>query len=100
MFSLNQKKVYLQIICQVFSANNKNKMLKMRTLLKQVKREWAAEGEQERTQSFEPLINAVDTLFAEYSMLGEGKESIGKEQFNILVPGCGAGRLPFEFFRR
>ena len=28
------------------------------------------------------------------------KKKINREEIIILVPGCGLGRLPFEFFKR
>lgn len=74
--------------------------LKVRTLLKQIVREWADEGNSERQQSFTPLINAVEQIFKETTESNESPSVLKKEDFNILVPGCGAGRLPFEFFRR
>lgn len=57
-----------------------------------MEREWSKLGEKERSESFDPLLNAVDKFFS----VDEGN------RFEILVlcPGSGLGRLLFEFIKR
>ena len=52
-------------------------------------REWSAEGQEERNQSFLPLINALQTY------LPITHPSL-KYTYKVLVPGSGLGRLPLE----
>lgn len=63
---------------------------KVRSTLKQLVREWSIEGEKERKQSFMKILNQVDEVFA-----GRDKRSV-----NVLVTGCGLGRLVLEFVDR
>lgn len=53
-------------------------------------REWSSEGENERNECFQPILFEIERLFAGYQ----------PAEVNVLVPGAGLGRLPFEIARR
>ncbi|KAK9475097.1 N2227-like protein-domain-containing protein [Dipodascopsis tothii] len=61
-------------------------MDKAQGTLKQIYRDWSAEGERERATCYGPLLAEIDRL------VGDGD----RRQVRVLVPGCGLGRLPFE----
>lgn len=61
---------------------------KIRSVLLQVRREWSAEGAEERQCCFEPIIAALGTHFPQ------------PKGIRVLVPGCGVGRLPYELAAR
>ena len=67
----------------------------MRSTIKSIMREWSSEGQEERDTCYQPIIQEVTDYF----------QSLGKEAYNpqtqerisVLHPGCGLGRLAFEF---
>lgn len=59
--------------------------------LRQCVRDWAKEGQEERDSCYKPLIDAL----LKYLPPNQGDD----EQPSVLCPGCGLGRLPFEFAR-
>lgn len=61
-------------------------MDKVYTTLKQLVRDWAAEGQAERDQCYQPILDALDRLFIDRN----------PEEVSVLVPGVGLGRLAFE----
>ena len=63
---------------------------KARSTIRQLYRDWSAEGIVERKACYEPVLEAVDKAF------GAGDRSFVK----VLVPGAGLGRLVFEFCMR
>mmetsp|Transcript_18549 Transcript_18549/g.74547 ORF Transcript_18549/g.74547 Transcript_18549/m.74547 type:complete len:192 (-) Transcript_18549:1972-2547(-) len=66
---------------------------RVRTVLKQIAREWSDAGKVERNQSFQPLIDVVEEQF--------GKTPVSdRKSIRILVPGAGLARLPWELARR
>ena len=68
---------------------------KMRATLKSFYREWSKEGFSEREQSFTPIIAEVEAYFRE-----QGKPAYDPatgHRLSVLHPGCGMGRLVFEF---
>jgi carnosine N-methyltransferase len=56
----------------------------VRNILKQLRREWSAEGAIERDPIFQPIMEEIKSLFP---------KPLG---VSVLVPGCGLGRLPYE----
>uniref|UniRef100_A0A7S0ZSU7 carnosine N-methyltransferase n=1 Tax=Noctiluca scintillans TaxID=2966 RepID=A0A7S0ZSU7_NOCSC len=60
--------------------------------LRQFVRDWAKEGQEERDSCYQPLIDAL------LKYLPPNKSN--DEQPSVLCPGCGLGRLPFEFARQ
>ena len=54
-----------------------------RYVLKNAVRDWAVEGSEERSQSYGRICDEISELLPDTSA-------------EILVPGCGLGRLPFE----
>ncbi len=64
----------------------------MRYVLKNLQRDWSAEGEVERAQSYGRIIAEL----CERLPQREGAESRGK----VLVPGAGLGRLCLELAAR
>jgi carnosine N-methyltransferase len=64
-------------------------MEKVQSTLKQLVRDWSAEGAAERAQCYTPILAALRQLFPG----GEGEDRAGRR---VLVPGAGLGRLAFE----
>lgn len=60
---------------------------KVRYVLKDLVREWSAEGAIERSQSFDKLIKALRECFPRIDP---------RSRPRVLVPGCGLGRLVLE----
>mmetsp|Transcript_20158 Transcript_20158/g.16856 ORF Transcript_20158/g.16856 Transcript_20158/m.16856 type:complete len:118 (+) Transcript_20158:154-507(+) len=52
---------------------------RVRLLLTELVRDWSVEGDEERKQSYEPLIKELPA-----------------ERCHVLVPGCGTGRLAYD----
>lgn len=63
---------------------------KVRSTLLQLSREWSTDGKEEREKSFGQVIGAVCELFPNKD----------RENVKVLVPGCGLGRLVYEFVKR
>ncbi len=64
-------------------------MEKVYVTLKQVARDWSAEGAAERKACYDPILIELEDRF--------GK---GKPEMKVLCPGSGCGRLPWEIARR
>lgn len=60
-------------------------------------RDWSAESAEERSRCYDPLIDAVEHAYREAA---RASRSLPRKQFRVLVPGAGAGRLPWELVRR
>ncbi|EEB07960.2 methyltransferase N2227 family protein [Schizosaccharomyces japonicus yFS275] len=56
--------------------------------IKQLVRDWSAEGQRERDLSYKPIVDELERLFP--------LEEFDRSKVSVLVPGCGLGRLPFE----
>lgn len=65
---------------------------KVHITLKQIVRDWCDLGLEEREQCYKPILNAL----AEHFDL----EKMRKNQFKVLVPGAGLGRLVYEISLR
>ena len=63
---------------------------KARSTIRQLYRDWSAEGIMERQACYDPVLDAIDNTF------GVCDRSFVK----VLVPGAGLGRLVFEFALR
>lgn len=63
---------------------------KVRSTLLQFAREWSDEGIGEREQTFGRLLDKVCDLYGEEN----------RDKVKVLVPGCGLGRLVYEFVKR
>lgn len=59
-------------------------------------RDWSTVGEAERETCYKPLVEAVD---AAYEKALQTNQSLSRDKFRVLVPGAGAGRLPWELVR-
>mmetsp|Transcript_71121 Transcript_71121/g.164439 ORF Transcript_71121/g.164439 Transcript_71121/m.164439 type:complete len:421 (+) Transcript_71121:1151-2413(+) len=64
--------------------------VKVRTVLRQFVRDWAAEGEAERDAQYGVLLRALEKY----------KPLQGTEAPRVLTPGSGLSRLPFEVAQR
>lgn len=64
-------------------------MDKVVSTLRQFSREWGADGESERNECFQPLLERAEKLFPG-----------NRTDVRVLVPGAGLGRLAFEFALR
>ncbi|XP_048139106.1 carnosine N-methyltransferase-like isoform X3 [Rhodamnia argentea] len=60
---------------------------KVRCIIRNIVRDWAAEGQKERDQCFKPILEELDALFPNRS---------GESPPSCLVPGAGLGRLALE----
>ncbi|CAA7049582.1 unnamed protein product [Microthlaspi erraticum] len=61
---------------------------KVRCIIRNIVRDWAAEGQRERDQCYKPILEELDSLFPDRQ-----KESTPPA---CLVPGAGLGRLALE----
>lgn len=66
-------------------------MDKARTTIRQFYRDWSAESVDERNACYNPVLQDLGKIFAEYNH---------KERIKVLVPGAGLGRLVFEICHR
>ena len=60
---------------------------KVRSLLLQVTREWSKEGNQERSLSFDRILQELNDLFPDQQK---------RQHIKVLVPGCGTGKLVLQ----
>lgn len=60
-------------------------------------KDWSADGAQQRAIYYHPLIEAVQHAYDEAV---RASTSLTRNNFRVLVPGAGAGRLPWELVRR
>lgn len=60
-------------------------------------RDWSAVGQAQRTACYNPLIDAVEGAFVDAVSVNQ---SLTRDEFRVLVPGAGAGRLPWELVKR
>ncbi|KAJ3281183.1 hypothetical protein HDU76_008995, partial [Blyttiomyces sp. JEL0837] len=67
-------------------------MDKVRTVLRQFVRDWAKEGAAERLATYQPILDALESIYKDVSVEERGLLS-------VLVPGAGLGRLAFEIAR-
>lgn len=63
---------------------------RIRTALRQMARDWSAEGAEERERVYTPILEAVTER---YPQLGSEE----RRAVRVLVPGAGMGRLAFDF---
>ncbi|KAK5164575.1 uncharacterized protein LTR77_009781 [Saxophila tyrrhenica] len=63
-------------------------MDKAQSTLKQLYRDWSSEGQAERTASYTPVLEALETYLP--------ATPPQRHQYQILVPGAGLGRLLFD----
>ncbi|KAJ0259907.1 S-adenosyl-L-methionine-dependent methyltransferases superfamily protein [Hirschfeldia incana] len=61
---------------------------KVRCIIRNIVRDWAAEGQKERDQCYKPILDELDSLFPDRQ-----KKSTPP---SCLVPGAGLGRLALE----
>lgn len=59
----------------------------LRSLLRQVSRDWSEDGQVERDACYSPLLSLLETAFP---------PSISRNKVRVLVPGAGLGRLAYE----
>ncbi|CAD0106502.1 unnamed protein product [Aureobasidium uvarum] len=64
-------------------------MDKVRSTIRQLYRDWAAEGASEREACYKPILAGLNRAFED---IGPAKRS----HVSVLVPGAGLGRLAFE----
>lgn len=66
---------------------------KVRSIFKQLVRDWSTNGHAERTHAYQPILSALDHLF-------HSTPITQRAEIKILTPGCGLGRLPWEIAMR
>ncbi|KAL3901633.1 MAG: hypothetical protein SGCHY_000456 [Lobulomycetales sp.] len=71
---------------QIASGSN---IEKVRSTLRQLVRDWAVEGQEERDACYKPILEALLSEFSEVDF--DNRSSL-----KVLVPGAGLGRLAFE----
>ncbi|KAI7831922.1 N2227-like protein-domain-containing protein [Kickxella alabastrina] len=64
-------------------------MDKVYSVLKQFVRDWSEEGKEEREQTYGPLLESLESEFAQVPPESRG-------DLRVLVPGAGLGRLAYE----
>mmetsp|Transcript_5412 Transcript_5412/g.8895 ORF Transcript_5412/g.8895 Transcript_5412/m.8895 type:complete len:380 (+) Transcript_5412:106-1245(+) len=70
---------------------SENDMDKVRSTLRQFVRDWSAEGAEERSQSYTPLIEEITKHFP--------PGTFKRNEISVLVPGAGLARLALEICR-
>ncbi|CAO3667537.1 unnamed protein product [Umbelopsis vinacea] len=68
-------------------------MDKVRSTLKQFVRDWSKEGEHERKAGYDPILDELESIYANVPIEQRGK-------IRVLVPGAGLGRLAYEICKR
>ncbi|XP_077993842.1 carnosine N-methyltransferase-like [Glandiceps talaboti] len=63
-------------------------MVKVKTTLRQLVRDWSIEGQEERESSYKPIVNELLKRFP--------PDECDTTAINVLVPGAGLGRLCFD----
>lgn len=71
-------------------------VIKMRSTLKSFMREWSDVGQSERDQCYKPIMEEVHDYFVNDQKRQIHDTETG-ERISVLHPGCGLGRLVFEF---
>ena len=74
---------------RTLSRPNLSEMEKVSSVLRQVVRDWSAEGETERRQCYQPIIDELQARLP-------ATEDTPLSSIQVLVPGAGLGRLAFE----
>lgn len=69
-----------------------NDLDKARSTIRQLYRDWSAEGSPERHASYSPIISALGNLLP--------SDPAQRQQYRILVPGAGLGRLSFDLCKQ
>ncbi|QSL66439.1 hypothetical protein MERGE_000819 [Pneumocystis wakefieldiae] len=62
---------------------------KVLTTIKQFWRDWSKDGMVERDKSYKPIIDEIESKFMHIPIND-------RKKINVLVPGAGLGRLPFD----
>ena len=75
---------------QPLSSIDGEKMSKIRSTLRQCTRDWSTDGARERATCYTPILKELERLYPDRS------ERRGRQ---VLVPGCGLGRLVWEVSR-
>ena len=65
---------------------------KVQVVFKQLYRDWTAHGVFEREQTYRPILNEIEFYYP--------NDIYVRSEINILVPGSGLGRLPYEIALR
>jgi len=68
---------------------NKCQVDRVKTTLKQIMRDWSYLGKCERDAAYKPVIEEIERIFSDKNE---------RPKKNVLVPGCGLGRLVWELF--
>lgn len=66
-------------------------VIKMRSTIKSFLRDWSVEGQHERDLCYKPIMDEVRDY------LPEPISSTSGNRVSVLHPGCGMGRLVFDF---
>lgn len=69
----------------------------LRDLFSLCTREWSTQGAPVRDTLYAPLLSAVEEAYQDAS---RASRDLLRRDFRVLVPGAGAGRLPWELARR
>ena len=75
---------------QPLTSIDAEKMSKIRSTLRQCTRDWSADGARERATCYSPILKELERLWPERA------DRRGRQ---VLVPGCGLGRLVWEVSR-
>jgi carnosine N-methyltransferase len=79
-------------------------MEKAASTLKQFVRDWSLEAAEERRLCYEPVLQALDSLYGHLSADEKYRRNrltlMLRANIRILVPGAGLGRILYELMRR
>eukprot|EP00403_Amphidinium_massartii_P009435 CAMPEP_0178416212 /NCGR_PEP_ID=MMETSP0689_2-20121128/23948_1 /TAXON_ID=160604 /ORGANISM="Amphidinium massartii, Strain CS-259" /LENGTH=339 /DNA_ID=CAMNT_0020037551 /DNA_START=35 /DNA_END=1050 /DNA_ORIENTATION=- len=73
---------------------------KVRSTLRQFVRDWAVEGEVERSNTYSPMVAALQKYLPAPALDEDGSFPEDKPKPRVLCPGSGLARLPFELAQR
>lgn len=79
-------------------------MEKARSTLRQFVRDWSEEGAEERRLCYEPVLNALNTLYGNlpmdqrYQFIFSNWPNF-RADVRVLIPGAGLGRIVYEVLR-
>ena len=69
-------------------------VVKMRSTIKSFLRDWSSEGQAERDMCYKPIMDEVESYFP------NPVDPVTGKRVSVLHPGCGMGRLVFDFALR
>jgi carnosine N-methyltransferase len=85
--SINYSYLYDKAISQLPHNIEDERLSRVKSTIKQCVRDWSDEGENERKESYHPILNKLIELYPDYD---------SRAELSILVPGSGLSRLVWD----